>query len=353
LIFFVDLPKLQFGRVINPASNSHCNTMEFLWPHTNSLWLDANYVQDTSSFLPGKEDLLITMLIAVLLTIARVGVQKCCLRIAALLKVKEANKFSESCWKGLFYLPLTAAGLYLVWEGDYFPNTANCWIGHPNIPISPALRFYTLYQLGFYWHSLYAHFVYEVKRSDFWPLLLHHVATIMLIQGSYQMRFHRIGHLIVVAHDVNDVFFEIGKLFVYLGKETITNVLFIFLLLSWVTTRLGIFPFMLIRTAIFEGVHVMGPDLIPFWATMNVFLVFLLGLHVYWFSLMLRMAARVVRGKEKKIVDSRESQEPHGTRAKPQKKPEDAAAAAAAADATASEGDDVQQEQITQHNKRK
>jgi len=284
--------------------------MEFMLQQTGlERWFDKNYAQDTSGFLPSKEDFGITMAIAFFLTIARVCVQKISLSIAARLQVKEANKFSESCWKGLFYFPLTAAGLYLVWEGDYFPNTANCFKGYPNIPISPALRFYTLYQLGFYWHSIYAHFVYEVKRSDFWPLLLHHVATICLIQGSYQMRFHRIGHLIVVSHDVNDVFFEVGKLFVYMGKETITNVLFVFLLISWVTTRLGIFPLMLIRSALFEAVTVMSWDMMPFWSLMNVFLFFLLCLHIYWFSLMLRMAARVVHGKEKKIVDSRERED--------------------------------------------
>jgi sphingoid base N-palmitoyltransferase len=46
-----------------------------------------------------------------------------------------------------------------------------------------------MFQLGFYWHSLYAHFAYEVKRKDFWPLLLHHVVTIGLIYFSYVIGF--------------------------------------------------------------------------------------------------------------------------------------------------------------------
>jgi len=208
----------------------------------------------------------------------------------------------------IYYVTSTSVGLGFVYTCDWFPETANCWRNYPNIPISPALRLFTLYQLGFYWHSLYAHFVYEVKRSDFWPLLLHHIATIFLIQFSYQIHFHRIGLLIVVAHDVNDVFFEIGKIFVYLQKDAVTNVLFVCLLLSWMLTRLGIFPFMLIYTCLFESQNILPFDISPFWLIFNAFLVFLLTLHIYWFGLMLRMAVRVVRGKEKKIVDSREDE---------------------------------------------
>jgi len=254
-------------------------------------------------------DLAIMMGFAVLLTIARVYAQRTALKLARYLNVKEANKFSESCWKSVFYITSTTYGLAIVFTGDFFPETANCWRNWPNIPISPAFHMFELFQLGFYWHSLYAHFVYEVKRSDYWPLLLHHIATIGLIQGSYQLRFHRIGLLIVVAHDINDVFFEIGKIFVYLGKETITNILFVFLLISWVTTRLGIYPFMLIYSAVLESISIIPYDIAPCWAPLNVFLIFLLTLHIYWFGLMLRMAARVIRGKEKKIVDSREKED--------------------------------------------
>jgi len=246
---------------------------------------------------------------AVILTIARVYAQRTALALAKRLNVKEANKFSESCWKSAFYITSTSFGLYFVFTGGFFPETVNCWRNWPNIPISAGLYMFELFQLGFYYHSLYAHFVYEVKRSDYWPLLLHHIATIMLIQFSYQLKFHRIGLLIVVAHDVNDVFFEIGKIFVYLGKERITNILFVFLLISWVTTRLGIYPIMLLYSAIFESINVIPYDIAPVWAPLNVFLLFLLALHIYWFGLMLRMAARVIRGKEKKIIDSREKEE--------------------------------------------
>jgi len=274
---------------------------------SQSYWNFPDYYKEPWLLLPSKEDFSFTMLVALFLTLARVYVQSATMKLAKHLEVKENVKFSESCWKSLYYVSSTTVGLTFVFTSDWFPNTANCWRNYPDgMPISTPLRIFTLYQLGFYWHSLYAHFVYEVKRSDYWPLLLHHIATIVLINCSYQMNFHRIGLLIVVAHDVNDVFFEIGKLFVYMQKERVTNVLFVFLLISWVTTRLGIFPFMLIYSALFESQNIIPYDISPFWLIFNSMLLFLLTLHIYWFGLMLRMAVRVVRGKEKKIVDSRE-----------------------------------------------
>jgi len=276
---------------------------------TQSYWNFPDYYQEPWRLIPTRNDFAITMGVAFVLTIARVYVQSASMGLAKRLGVKESGKFSESCWKSLFYITSTTLGIGFVVTCDWFPETANCWRGYPNHVITPALHFFTLFQLGFYWHSLYAHFVYEVKRSDYWPLLLHHIATIFLIHFSYQIGFFRIGLLIVVCHDVNDVFFEIGKCFVYLQKEKVTNILFVFLLISWAVTRLGIFPFMLIYSTLFESQNIIPFDIAPFWLIFNATLVFLLTLHIYWFGLMLRMAVRVVRGKEKKIVDSREQPE--------------------------------------------
>jgi len=284
------------------------------WSHiTQSYWDFPDFYKEPWLLLPNKVDFAITIGVAAVLTLARVYVQSVSSSLAKRWNVKESHKFSESCWKFLYFITSTSIGLTFVFTSDYFPETANSFRNFPH-PYSAPLRYFTLFQLGFYWHSLYAHFVYEVKRSDYWPLLLHHIATILLIHFSYQMGFSRIGLLIVVAHDINDVFFELGKCFVYLQKERITNILFVFLLISWATTRLGIFPFMLIYSTLFESHNLVPYDIAPFFMFLNCFLIFLLGLHIYWFGLMLRMAVRVLRGKEKKIVDSREDETGGGKR---------------------------------------
>jgi len=62
-----------------------------------------------------------------------------------------------------------------------------------------------------------------------------------------------------------------------------------------------------INSAMTESVYIIHEDVFPFYYGFNGSLLFLLCLHVYWFGLMLRMLYRVVSGKEKGIVDSREA----------------------------------------------
>jgi len=168
-------------------------------------------------WIPKWDDTLIIFIFAVIFTLAREFAQKFFLRAAAYFQIDqhERLRFSESSWKLLFYVIACIYGGTIVWKCDYFPDTIRCWLGWPNIPITFSEKMYYLFQLGFYWHSLYAHFKYEVKRSDFWPLFFHHIVTIWLIYFSYVTNFHRIGILVLLCHDPNDVCFEFGKLWVY------------------------------------------------------------------------------------------------------------------------------------------
>ena len=40
-------------------------------------------------------------------------------------------------------------------------------------------------------------------------MLIHHWVTILLISFSYEAGFHRIGAIIIVVHDISDVFLEV------------------------------------------------------------------------------------------------------------------------------------------------
>jgi len=112
--------------------------------------------------------------------------------------------------------------------------------------------------------------------------------------------------LVLCSHDVNDLFLEIGKTFVYREKKTMTNIWFGVIIISWVALRLVLFPFVIIRSTIYESIEHIPVDIFPFYYSLNACLLFLVVLHVYWFGLMIRMLVRVVSGQEKTVVDSRE-----------------------------------------------
>lgn len=78
--------------------------------------------------------------------------------------------------------------------------------------------------------------------QDFRELMIHHFITITLLSVSWANNNVRVGTLVLVSHDVNDIILEGGKLLKYLKKETVCDVLFAFFLLSWLLTRLIYFP---------------------------------------------------------------------------------------------------------------
>jgi len=254
------------------------------------------------------EDIVLVVGWAFLLTFLRVYVQSYFKKLAISMKVKESTKFSEACWKIVFYICSWTSGVYIVYLLGIFVNTKKCWYGWPDITIEPMVYHYYMFQLGFYCHSLYAHFAYEVKRSDFWPLLLHHFVTIFLIHFSYVVGFHRVGLLVLICHDINDIIFELGKTYVYREKEPHTTITFVMIMIVWVISRLTIFPFVVIKSTIFEIVEFIPFEIAPFLISFNISLLFLLGLHIYWFYLMINMAFRVLTGREKGVVDSRETE---------------------------------------------
>jgi len=276
---------------------------------------------DIHNWLISWEDLAQIAVWAVIFTLARVYIQKYFKGVAHYFEVAEEDKFSESCWKVIYYVIAWTTGLVLAYRLNIFPLTKNCWENWPLIPVEPETRIWYLFQLGFYFHSFYAHFAYEVKRSDFWPLLFHHAVTIWLIYFSFVTDFHRIGILVLLCHDINDITFEIGKTFVYYKKNKIAiNITFVLIMANWVITRLGIYPFMVVWSTSVESLEYVPKDLFPFYWGFNGCLSFLVCLHVYWFGLMLRMAYRIITGKEKEVVDTRETDQERDSRIKNAKK---------------------------------
>jgi len=271
---------------------------------------DLPDVYNPINWIPDLPDTLAIAGSAVAFTLLRVYLQKVFGQYAEAKKITEKYKFGESNWKIVFYSIAFFWGMRVLYINELMPETANCWRNWPTLPDFETKAYY-LFELGFYFHSLYAHFVYEVKRSDFVPLLVHHIVTIWLILFSYLSRFYFIGVCVLVNHDVNDLIFETGKSFVYRGKgyKIHTNVLFAGLLVSWVISRLYIFPFYVVWSAMWESQQFVPIDVFPYWWGFNGSLSILVFLHIYWFGLMLRLLYRVINGKDKELEDPREDKE--------------------------------------------
>ena len=47
-------------------------------------------------------------------------------------------------------------------------------------------------------------------------MLFHHIVTMVLLGWSYEMGYHRIGVLVLICHDISDVFLDSAKCFHYI-----------------------------------------------------------------------------------------------------------------------------------------
>lgn len=210
------------------------------------------------------------------------------------------NKFAEQSYKWLFHLAFALIPFFSAFAERedrlgkcWFYNMDACWLGYPHQHVMDRLlKLYYLSQLAFHAHSLIFHY-FEVRRDDFKQMLLHHVATLILIWMSYAHRIVRVGVLIFLVHDLSDVVGCLVKCANYVKWTKTSLALYFSLLIIWFYTRLWLFPRYVIYDVLFEALRLFDPDLIlnnkyKIW-TLQILLVMLLMLHMFWYYLFLRV----------------------------------------------------------------
>jgi hypothetical protein len=117
----------------------------------------------------------------------------------------------------------------------------------------------------------------------------------------------RIGLLVLVAHDFSDIFLELGKTYLYKKDEIKKIVCFALLTISWMVTRLWVFPAHIIGSILYEAPVFVPVDFFALlWVAFIAFLSVLFLMHVYWFYLILRILyKKLLLGKA--VDDDRES----------------------------------------------
>jgi hypothetical protein len=126
----------------------------------------------------------------------------------------------------------------------------------------------------------------QVRRKDWLESMIHHVVTVGLLAYSYYVNFTRVGILIMLLHDISDIFLEAAKLCRYQKKPATSMVYFGLFFVSWVILRMLYFPLVIIRSTLSEPItlvgRVYGIEPMPHYAIFNALLLVLLVLHCYW-----------------------------------------------------------------------
>lgn len=215
---------------------------------------------------------------------------------------ENAKRCSESAVKLAYYIFSWFWLLKVVKSLGIWEDTLSCIEFYP-YPVTFSIMGVYVWELGFYISGLVCHFTIETRRKDFWEMALHHLVTICLIAGSVHMQYERIGLMILLLHDISDIFLETGKIFTYLDNDPVATIAFLGLIVTWFVARCVYFPLKILRSVWVEHVGYMK---IPYGEHFGVLLLILQVLNIFWFCLLLNMAyKKLFEGAE--IEDTRET----------------------------------------------
>ncbi|RDW66901.1 hypothetical protein BP5796_09650 [Coleophoma crateriformis] len=250
---------------------------------------------------------------------------------------RNQTRFAEQAWLGIYYCVFWPIGMYIWVNSEYWLNMKELWTNWPNREMTGLRKWYILVQYAFWLQQILV-INLEKRRKDHWQMFTHHIVTTMLLFTSYGYHQTKVGNVILCMMDVVDLFLPLAKCLKYLGYTTITDVVFGIFMLTWVAARhVG---YMMICYSVWADIpatinygcyrgkngNLTGPFpppdrlwylLDPFrnpegvvcfnheikWAFLGT-LLFLQGITLMWFSLIVKVAIKVIRGGQAEEVRS-------------------------------------------------
>uniref|UniRef100_A0A8C3QI21 Ceramide synthase 3 n=1 Tax=Cyanoderma ruficeps TaxID=181631 RepID=A0A8C3QI21_9PASS len=96
-------------------------------------------------------------------------------------------------------------------EKPWFYDIWQTWVGYPFQTLLPSQYWYYMAEIGFYWSLIFTLGI-DIKRKDFMAHVIHHLAAIGLMSGSWCGNYVRLGTLVMFVHDTADFWLEVTLL---------------------------------------------------------------------------------------------------------------------------------------------
>lgn len=183
--------------------------------------------------------------------------------------------------------------------------------GYPQSAITLECNTFYIFELGF-WISCCLYLGFETRRKDFVEMSIHHLSTVCLILFSFLFDFGRPGILVMMIHDVGDIFLYSAKSAQYRKLNKLADVLFAIFALVFYISRWYVFPrFVIIPllVTIYSGLTdsnfriVASYNQVPMLVMLTGLLCVLFALHLMWGFTIARMVKRTFTSKTKVSSD--------------------------------------------------
>jgi hypothetical protein len=215
----------------------------------------------------------------------------------------KVQKFAQSCMEMVFYGAFTVFGALVVPGQTWFWPSKLWWSDYKSgkmLFVTDALKAYYLLYAARYAQGIVSCLI-EHKRKDFWEMQMHHIVTVSLIGISYAFGWNRVGAVVMALLDPADVPLHVAKQFKYVGDarggktqkimQTGADIFFVVFMLLFAVMRLGLYPYV-VWSSTFEGPRHFTYGAGAYACVALLFV--LLGLQVYWFALILKVAIKVI-----------------------------------------------------------
>ncbi|PGH08263.1 hypothetical protein AJ79_06049 [Helicocarpus griseus UAMH5409] len=320
------------------------NLYPSLRPYTSPFLQLPHYQPEKGTYVQGWDDIYFAMGAILAFTAVRaIAIEWIFQPIArqwGLKKQKASLRFAEQGWILVYYGGYWTYGMFLWYNSKYWNNFREIWTDWPSRDIHGVLKWYCLTQLSFWLQQILVINI-EERRKDHYQMLVHHIVTSTLLGSAYVYGFYNVANVVLCIMDIVDFMLPTAKMLKYLGYERACTVGFIVFLVTWVISRHVVYN--LLWWSIYKNV----PDVMPYgcysatttemidpngpidnWSHLLhpfqeiggricmsprikwVFLSFLLFLQVLaliWFTMILRVAVKVL--KSGSAEDSRSDDE--------------------------------------------
>ena len=126
---------------------------------------------------------------------------------------KRAKKAACKLYKGSFYIIATYIGWLILKDTEIYPSLfggpestgKTIWANTPWSSEVPFTFIYSMWHMGYHVEELFDHLFIQDHSTDFYDMLLHHIATLTLFGGMLVNNALRVGVVIAWVHDIADV----------------------------------------------------------------------------------------------------------------------------------------------------
>lgn len=190
-----------------------------------------------------------------------------------------------------------------------------CWVDFLEQVPTTGVQLYYMLSIGNALSS-FTLLLFREHCRNFLEMAIHDFMTLSLLVISYEYGGFRVGTLVLVVHDVCDIFINLSRCLNAARLEKTTVLSFGLLLCSWIYFRLWVFPLQIIWSTLFQAYAVM---IFQGYLFCNIMLCSLVVLHVFWLYMFVRMIQGYVRkGKYDDNVDAKKARETESNSEQPE-----------------------------------